>query len=77
MTARLLCSRKLRAHFNQDPNTFCEDVQNGNLEILHNDWPTFLYPEDGYKPEAIDYYTLLQGPFLLVVCHGTSCLICC
>jgi hypothetical protein len=75
-TARLLCPRKLRERFDQDPHAFRQDVLSGVQEISHNDWPDFLYPEDGYNPEAIDQ-TLLQGPFLLSVRRGTSRVIYC
>jgi hypothetical protein len=34
--------------------------------ITHNDWPSLLYPEDGYNPDAIDE-KLLQSPFLVSV----------
>jgi hypothetical protein len=45
---------------------FCRDVQEGKISVVADDWPTFLYPEDGYDPNAIDV-GLLQGPFLLSV----------
>jgi hypothetical protein len=65
-TARLLCPREMRDRFDQNPDDFCMAVLDGALKISHHDWPTFLYPEDGYKVEVIDH-TLLQGPFLLAV----------
>ena len=65
-TARLLCPQSLREEFDNDMGRFCHDVQNGNVVISHNDWPSFLYPEDGYNPNAIDE-NLLRGPFLLSV----------
>jgi hypothetical protein len=65
-TARLLCPRHLRDSFDEDPEAFCAKVHNGDVEIMHDDWPTFLYLEDGYDPDVIDH-TLLQGPFLLAV----------
>jgi hypothetical protein len=46
---------------------FCRRVQNGTLAITHNDWPSFLYPEDSYNPHALDEH-LLRGSFLLSVC---------
>jgi len=64
--ARLLCPRQLRDRFDADKEGFSRDVQNGMLAITHNDWPSFLYPEDGYNPDAIDE-GLLRGPFLLSV----------
>ncbi|KAI0276933.1 hypothetical protein BC826DRAFT_976713, partial [Russula brevipes] len=65
-TARLLCPRHWRDAFDRNLDAFCNDVLNGLVEITHDNWPTFLYPEDGYDPDVIDH-TLLQGPFLLAV----------
>jgi hypothetical protein len=69
-TARLLCPRQLRDEFDVDMEGFCRNVQNGRLVITHDDWPSFLYPEDMYDPDALDEH-LLRGPFLLSVrlCH--------
>jgi hypothetical protein len=64
--ARLLCPRQLRDRFDADKEGFCRDVQNGNQIIIHDDWPSFLYPEGGYNPDAIDE-GLLRGPFLVSV----------
>jgi hypothetical protein len=36
--------------------------------ITHDDWPSLLYLEDGYNPDAIDKQ-LLQSPFLVSVSH--------
>jgi len=63
-TGRLLCPRPMRDCFDENPEAFCQDVRSGARKIYHDDWPSFLYPEEGYKPEAIDH-TMLQGPFLL------------
>ena len=49
---------------------FCLDVGDGATIITADDWPSFLYPEDGYDPEAIDE-NLLRGPFLLSVRHDS------
>jgi hypothetical protein len=46
---------------------FCRRVQNGTLAITHNDFPSFLYPEDEYNADALDGH-LMCGPFLLSVC---------
>ena len=70
-TARLLCPREWRDRFDRNPEAFCTEVHNGAVEIRHDEWPTFLYPEDGYDPDVIDH-TLLQGPFLLAVSLGFS-----
>jgi hypothetical protein len=65
-SARLLCPRSLRDDFDINMEDFCRDVQNGTIIISHDDWPTFLYPEDDYNADAIDE-NLLRGPFLLSV----------
>jgi len=65
-TARLLCPRFLRDELDNDREKFSRDVQNGNRIIIHDDWPSFLYPEDGFDPDAIDG-GLLRGPFLVSV----------
>jgi hypothetical protein len=65
-TARLLCPCRLRESFDADMEGFCRSVQNGTLAITHNDWPSFLYPEDEYNADAIDEH-LLHGPFLISV----------
>ena len=62
----MLCPRYLRDEFDEDQERFCHDVQNGTRIITHNDLPSFLYPEDGYNPDAIDE-SLLKSPFLLSV----------
>ena len=61
-TARLLCSRHLRDEFDMDREGFCRNVQNDTRVIWHDDWPSYLYPEDGYNPDTIDN-NLLRGPF--------------
>jgi len=63
-TARLLCPRHLQEQFERNPEHFCRDVHYGNIFISHDDFPSFLYPEEEYNPEAIDE-NLLRGPFLL------------
>ncbi|KAI0288389.1 hypothetical protein BC826DRAFT_971634 [Russula brevipes] len=63
-TACLLCPRSLREQFDQAPDAFCKEVLSGIQVISHDDWPLFLYPEDGYEPEIVNH-SLLQGPFLL------------
>ena len=68
-TARLLCPQYLLDTFDEDWESFCCDVQNGRRIITHNDWPSLLYPEDDYNPNAIDE-KLLQSPFLLSVSHS-------
>jgi hypothetical protein len=65
-TARLLCPQHLLEEFDKDMDAFCQNVQNGSVLISHDDWLSFLYPEDAYYPNAIDK-NLLRGPFLLSV----------
>jgi hypothetical protein len=67
MTTHLLCPQNFRDEFDADMEGFCCRVQNGTLAITHNDWPSFLYPEDSYNLDALDEH-LLQGSFLLSVC---------
>jgi hypothetical protein len=62
----MLCPRHLRNDFDENPEAFCHKVLNGTIAVLHDDWPSYLYPEDGYDPDAIDQ-NLLQGPFLVMV----------
>lgn len=69
VTARLLCPRHLRDDFDINMDGFCRDVQNGAILISHDDWPSFLYPQEDYDPDAIDT-NLLRGPFLLSVSHS-------
>jgi hypothetical protein len=45
-----------------DREGFCLNVQNDTRVIWNDDWPSYLYPEDGYNPDAIDN-NLLRGPF--------------
>jgi len=65
-TACLLCPQCLQEKFDEDQVKFCCDVQNRIFKITHNDWPSFLYPEDGYNPDVIDE-KLLQSSFLVSV----------
>jgi len=65
-TGRLLCPRALRDEFDKDPNAFCHSVTNGTRLITHDDWPSYLYPEKEYDPDAIDE-NLLRGHFLVAV----------
>jgi hypothetical protein len=69
MTACLLCPRQLRDEFDADMEGFCCSVQSSSFIITCNDWPSFLYPEDKYDPDAIDEH-LLRGGFLLSVCNS-------
>jgi hypothetical protein len=66
MTAHLLCPRQLRDEFDADMEGFCCSVQSSSFIITHDNWPSFLYLEDKYDPDAIDKH-LLQGGFLLSV----------
>ena len=69
-TARLLCPRRIRDEFDADRDTFCRNVKDGKCKIKHNDYPSFLYPDDKYNPEALDE-NLLRGLFLVSV--GNLC----
>jgi len=72
-SARLLCPRDKRDEFDNDREAFCQDVQNGNRAITHKTWPSFLYPEDAYNPDALDK-GLLRGPFLVSVSLSIICI---
>ena len=72
--ARLLCPRSLRDEFDEDREQFCHEVNEGKINISHNDWPSFLYEEDTYNPDALDE-GLLHGPLLVSVrCYSILCL---
>jgi len=66
--ARLLCPRHMRDTFDLDKELedFCHCVQNGLYTFSHHLWPSFLYPETGYNPDA-EEKGLLRGPFLISV----------
>ncbi|KZT01020.1 uncharacterized protein LAESUDRAFT_764058 [Laetiporus sulphureus 93-53] len=53
-TARLLCPRRIREHFDEDPEKFCKDVLEGQIPIASTDLPSMVYPENGYNPCAVD-----------------------
>ncbi|KAH9911510.1 uncharacterized protein B0H18DRAFT_1102640 [Fomitopsis serialis] len=63
--ARMLCPRNQRDEFDEDREKFCQSVRaiNGR-HIDHEDWPSLLYCETEYNPEALDW-GLLKSPFLL------------
>ena len=63
----------MRDDFDKDRAKFCRDVQNGECDITHEDWPSFLYPETGYNPDNLDK-GLLRGPFLLSVSRSIVCI---
>jgi hypothetical protein len=65
-TARLLCPRHLRDYFDDDRERFCRQILEGLLVITHDDWPSFLFPNDAYNPDNIDEY-MLRSPFMLAV----------
>lgn len=46
---------------------FCQKVLELELQIVAEDFPTFLYDESLYDPEDLSK-GLLRGPFLLAVC---------
>jgi hypothetical protein len=74
MTARLLCPRQLRDKFDADMEGFCRSMQSGSFIITHDDWPSFLYPEDKYDPDSVVHPSpscgcLRQEVGLLWACH--------
>jgi len=66
-TARLLCPRHLQDYFDDDRERFCRQIREASLVVTHNDWPTFLFPKEGYDHNHIDKY-ILRSSFLLSVC---------
>ncbi|KZT08264.1 uncharacterized protein LAESUDRAFT_757943 [Laetiporus sulphureus 93-53] len=53
-TAHLLCPRRMRKHFDEEPEKFCKDVLEGQIFIASTDLPSMVYPENGYNPCAVD-----------------------
>ena len=74
-TARLLCPRHLRDEFDEDRDLFCREVNEGKRIITHNDWPSFLYEEDKYNPDALDE-GLLRRPLLVSVSRCSIVYLC-
>ena len=71
-TGRLLCPRYLRDCFDHDMERFCRSVRDGDRIFGRRDWPSFLYPESGFNPDA-DEKGLLRGPFLVHVSPPIIC----
>ncbi|OBZ66108.1 hypothetical protein A0H81_13960 [Grifola frondosa] len=67
-TACLLTPRRLRDDFDANPELFCRNVREGTTRIKSRDYPSFMYPEDGYKKGRSDY-GLCRGPFLVRCFH--------
>jgi hypothetical protein len=65
-TGRLLCPRRLQDDFDKNMVQFCRDVQNGHKVFGCRDWPSYLYPEKGYDPNA-EEKGLLRSPLLVYV----------
>ncbi len=66
-TACLLCPRHLRDYFDNDRERFCHQIWEASLVITHNNWPTFLFPKEGYNHNHINK-DILWSSFLLSVC---------
>jgi len=73
VSTRLLCPWDKQDKFDKDREAFCWDVQNRNRAITHKTWPSFLYPEDAYNPDALDE-GLPRGPFLVSVSLSIICI---
>jgi hypothetical protein len=69
----MLCPRPLREVFDRDRAKFCHEVEHGIRILIHDDWPSFLYPETGYNPRVMDH-GLLRGPFLVSVSISVICM---
>ncbi|OBZ76631.1 hypothetical protein A0H81_03837 [Grifola frondosa] len=63
-TTHLLTPRRLRDDFDANPELFCRNVREGTTRIKSRNYPSFMYPEDGYKKGRSDY-GLCRGPFLI------------
>ena len=73
-TAHLLCPCSLYDKFDEDREQFCHKVNEGKINISYSDWPSFLYEEDIYNPDALNE-GLLHGPLLVSVsCCYILCL---
>ena len=66
LTACLLCPCHLRDYFDANRERFCHQILEASLVITHNDWPSFLFPNNSYNPNRIDEY-LLRSSFMLAV----------
>ncbi|TCD61407.1 hypothetical protein EIP91_008511 [Steccherinum ochraceum] len=64
VTARMLCPISMLEEFDADPSEFCRKVLELELQILADDYPSFLYDESLYDPEDPSQ-GLLRGYFLL------------
>ncbi|OBZ75284.1 hypothetical protein A0H81_04986 [Grifola frondosa] len=63
-TARLLTPRLLRDQFDRNPQLFCREVREGTIKIKSADFPSFMYPENGFNVDRA-VIGLCKGPFLL------------
>lgn len=72
-TGRLLCPQRLRDCFDKNKEGFCRSVRDGDRVFGLRDWPSFLYQESGYNPDAVEK-GLLRGPFLVYVSPPIICI---
>lgn len=64
--ARLLCPRRLRDRFDTDTEYLYDSIRNDARPFSCSDWPSFLYPETAYNPNAVEE-GLMRSQFLLSV----------
>ncbi len=50
---------------------FCQDIENGVIQINAKDFPCFLYPKDSYNPDNVEE-GLLHGEFLCLVLNVSN-----
>ncbi|GBE86158.1 hypothetical protein SCP_0900350 [Sparassis crispa] len=63
-TVRLLCPQSMLAEFLNEPDNFCCQVRDGEIDTASDEFPSFLYDQALYNPDELDA-GLLRGPLLL------------
>ncbi|KAI0652174.1 hypothetical protein C8Q79DRAFT_922702 [Trametes meyenii] len=54
----------MRDEFDEDPQAFCDSVIDGRQSIDHNNWPSMMYTNGLFDPDAVDM-GLCRGSLLL------------
>ncbi|OBZ73780.1 hypothetical protein A0H81_06542 [Grifola frondosa] len=67
-TARLLCPHQMLDQYDDDPELFHRKVQEGNIRIRANDFPTFLYADGQFDLNNMDA-GLCMGEYLVRCFH--------
>ncbi|GBE82985.1 hypothetical protein SCP_0500280 [Sparassis crispa] len=63
-TGCLLCPQSMLSDFLAEPDGFCRQVCDGEIDVASDEFPSFLYDQDLYDPDELDA-GLLKGPVLL------------